>query len=456
MKIDSKTLTGLFAAAVLSAGCSSSSDTNFTPPPPAPPLPTAELRFIHASPDAPDVNVAGPLTTFVSGLAYKEASAFQTFAAATLNVRVDGIVPGGTATVIGPVDLALADDTAYTVIAVGEVAAIGALVLAEPISAVAAGSVRAQVVHGAPNAPAVDVFVTAPGADLAQAVPLGSFAFGEDLGPATIPAGDYQIRVTLPGAPGTVVFDSGTVALPGGADLLIVAVENTGPGAAPISLLVADGVGSFEILDAATPGEVRVIHASPDAPSVDVIVNDDFANPLLSDVPYPVFSDYIAVPAGTYNVKVTPAGNPGVIVIDADLDIEAGTQYSAYASSVLASIAPYVLVDDNRAVATEAKVRIVHLAPSAGLVDIYVTAPGADITTANPAFAGVDFAAETGYVSLAGGSYDVTVTAAGTKTVAIGPATVTLSDGSVYTAAARDASGGGAPFGLILLDDFNP
>jgi hypothetical protein len=31
-----------------------------------------------------------------------------------------------------------------------------------------------------------------------------------------------------------------------------------------------------------------------------------------------------------------------------------------------------------------------------------------------------------------------------------------LSDGGVYTAAARDATGGGAPFGLILLDDFNP
>jgi hypothetical protein len=153
---------------------------------------------------------------------------------------------------------------------------------------------------------------------------------------------------------------------------------------------------------------------------------------------------------------VTAANNPGAIVIDADLTLEAGRQYSVFAAGTLATIAPYVLTDDNRPVATAAKVRIVHTAPSAGNVDIYVTEPGADITNVAPAFAGVPFRAETGYVSLAGGSYDVTVTVAGTKTAAIGPAAITVADGSVYTAAARDATGGGPPFGLILLDEFVP
>jgi Domain of unknown function (DUF4397) len=270
----------------------------------------------------------------------------------------------------------------------------------------------------------------------------------------TVPAGDYRVRVTLPNDPATVVFDSGTVALPGGADLLITAVQNTGAGAAPISLLVALPTSSFEILDTDTPAEMRVIHASPDAPAVDVIADDDFANPVLEDVPFPAFSAYLTLPAGMHNVKVTPANNAGVIVIDADLDTEAGKQYSVFATGTLASIAPYVLTDDNRRIATEAKVRIVHTAPGAGNVDIYVTAPGAGIASATPAFTNVPFRAETGYVSLAGGSYDVTVTPTGTKTAAIGPATITVDDGGVYTAAARDAAGGGAPFGLILMDDF--
>jgi hypothetical protein len=291
---------------------------------------------------------------------------------------------------------------------------------------------------------------------LAQATPLGSFAFGEDLGPVIIPSGDYQVRVTPASTPGTVLFDSGTIALPSAADLLILAVENTDLGASPVSLVVADGTGSFEIFDTNTPAELRVIHASPDAPPVDIVVNDDFANPVLEDVPFPAASDYLSVPPGAYNLKVTAANNPGAIVIDADVDLDAGAQYSVYATGTLATIAPYVLVDDNRPVVTEAKVRIVHTAPSAGPVDIYVTPPGADITTATPAFENVPFLGETGYVSLAGMSYDVTVTVAGTKTAAIGPATIALTDGGVYTAAARDAVGGGAPFGLILLDDFIP
>ena len=51
----------------------------------------------------------------------------------------------------------------------------------------------------------------------------------------TVPAGDYQIRITPAGSTATVVFDSGTIALPGGADLMVLAVDTTGPGA-PVQL----------------------------------------------------------------------------------------------------------------------------------------------------------------------------------------------------------------------------
>jgi len=114
-----------------------------------------------------------------------------------------------------------------------------------------------------------------------------------------------------------------------------------------------------------------------------------------------------------------------------------------------------VLADDPRSIATEARVRIVHGSPGAGLVDIYVNAPGTDITTVAPAFEDVPFKAETGYVSLAGGTYDVSVTPANDPSTVAIFATLPVSEGDVFTVIARDAPGGGAPFGLIVIDEID-
>jgi hypothetical protein len=475
-----RTYVRAFAAIACFAALSACEDSrdggNPTPPIEGPASPT--VRFIHAVPDAPDVNIRAGEALLAFELDYRQATPDRTVNAGTASVQVDANLPDGELTVIGPVDVTLEADMKYAVIAVGEVDPAGEpitpLVIANPNEPVTAGNARVEVVHAAPNAPAVDIFVTAPGAPLAGATPIagGSTPFGAYSGQIEVPASDYQIRVTLPGST-TPVFDSGTVSLTDGADLLIAAMDNTGPGAAPILLHVSTRGEEFEIFDVDTPAEVRVVHAVPDAPAVDVFVNDPTAvgAPAIGALDYtqvaPGPDSYVELPGGTTNVLVTAAGNPGVIAIPAtDLELSAGVQYSVYATGTLATtgtsggIEPYITVDDDRPVATEAKVRILHLSPSAGPVDIYVLPPASpatfDLTGATPAFSGVDFRQETGYVALNGGSYTVAVAAAGTTNVAIGPVTIDVVAGGVYTAAARDPDPDVAndTFGLILLDDF--
>lgn len=427
---------------------------------------TASFQVLHASSDAPPVNVIVDGSTIAAGADYKAGTGFTAVQAGTYTVQVDGILPAGPAPVIGPVDLALEADTETTIIAIDNVADIAPLIITNPRTPVPVGSIRATVVHASPvaqaAAAAVDVYVTAPDADLTAAAPLGTFSFGETLGPVEVPADTYQIRVTPADTPGTVVFDSGPQTLADGFNGIFVAVDNTTRSSSPIGVVLLDGSGAVEILNDGTPAALRVIHASPDAPAVDIVVNDGFTQPLVEDLTFPNaapnFTDFVEVPADDYNVKVTVANTPGTIAIDADLTLDAGVEYSVYAVGELAEIEPLVLVDDRRSVATEAKVRILHASPNAGDVDIYVTAPGTDISTVDPAFTAVPFQAETGYVALDGDggvTYTVTVTATGTTTPAIGPVDITVENGSVYTAVARDPLPGSMDFGLILLDDFN-
>lgn len=449
MKLSSKSI--VLLSMFLLAACDSDNNSNNVVAPER--VGSLKVQVLHGSPDAPSVNVSVAGNEVLSNVDYKVGSQQLELDEATYTVQVDGILPGGNATVIGPVDLDLAADTIYTIAAVNNVAAIEPVVISQPDVPVSAGSARLFVLHGAAAAPQVDVFVTTPGADLAASAPVGTFSFKETIGPAEVAAGDYQIRVTAASDPAAVVFDSGTITVNDGDDLTIAALPNTSGGSAPISLVALNGSGSLEILDVNTPASLQVVHASPDAPAVDIVVD---GNVLVPGLAFPQATGFVEVPGSTYNVAVTVAGNPGAIAIGpVDLDLAAGERYSVLAVGSLATIEPLILVDDPRRVATNAKVRIVHASPTAADVDIYVTAVGADINDEQPTLESVSFKANTGYLALPAGDYDVTVTPAGTKTGAIGPATISVEDGGIYTAIARDPLPGGADLGLIVSDDFD-
>ena len=232
-------------------------------------------------------------------------------------------------------------------------------------------------------------------------------------------------------------------------------MQNTGPGTAPVVLAVVDSAGNDStIFNVGTPSSVRVVHDSPDAPPVAVILDGNVTTPLVPSLAYPDFTAYVAVTPGVHDLEVTAASNTAAALINQSVNLYEGGIYSVYAVGDLAEIGPLITFDDDRRLATQAKLRIIHGSPSAGPVDVYLTAVGANIATLSPTYGALTFTEDTNFVSYAAGTYALTITPAGSKTAAIGPLSVTLKNTGIYTAVARDAAGGGAPFGLILLDDF--
>jgi hypothetical protein len=176
----------------------------------------------------------------------------------------------------------------------------------------------------------------------------------------------------------------------------------------------------------ASEADVRVVHASPDAPAVDVCAD---GSELFEGAEFPAATAYATVPAGSYDISVIPAGAgcDTAGVIEATLNFASGTDTTVVAINTLDEIEAIVLTDDNSAPDDGlARVRFVHASPDAPTVDITL----ADGTTL---FDDVSFGENGGYIEVDAGTYDLEVRdETGTVTVLELPG-VELEDGAVYT-----------------------
>lgn len=189
--------------------------------------------------------------------------------------------------------------------------------------------------------------------------------------------------------------------------------------------------------DAPTPtptyGKLMAIHASPDAPGVDLLIDNAVQNS--SALTYPNNTSYLQVQTGTRNVKINATGT-STSVINANLTIEENKNYSVFAIDSLSTIEALVLTDDLTAPASgKAHVRFVHLSPNAPNVDIAVTG-GAVL------FSDYSFKEYSAFTPLAANTYNLEVRFAGTTTVVLPLPGITLAAGKIYTVFAKGFVGG--------------
>lgn len=213
---------GFVALALVASGCSDDDDNPVAPAPGQ-----TNLRAIHLSPDAPEVDIYfnGSATPAVTDLAFNEGTAFLTVNAGTYDVAV---APANTTVgdaVLSVNDVDLGANTRYTAVAFAPVASIDALLLTDNLSTPPAGQIRVRAIHTASAVGQVDIWnIPAAGAP----TPLyENVDFGVAGGYLTIPAGAYTLGFDVDNdATPDVTFT--TPALAAGTIANIFAVSNAG------------------------------------------------------------------------------------------------------------------------------------------------------------------------------------------------------------------------------------
>jgi hypothetical protein len=271
----------------------------------------AHVRFVHASPDAPAVDITLPDGTAIfSDIEFKEVGTYTPVAAGTYDLEVR--LAGTDTSVLDLMGLEFMNKTVYTVFATGY--ATGGTPALNAILSEDAGETRVRVAHLSPDAPAVDVWVDG-------AIAFENLAFEEVSDYATLTADSYFIEV-VPTGETTPVVISATLDLKANMDYTVAAVNEL----ASIEALVLEDDNT---LPASNKAHVRFVHASPDAPAVDIAVK---GGPVLfSNIAFKEVGDYLPVDAGTYDLEVRIAGTDTVALEVPGIALQELTVYTVFA-----------------------------------------------------------------------------------------------------------------------------
>lgn len=389
------------------------------------------VRFLHAAPGAPAVDVWVNGAKTVRNLKRGAITPYLDLPTGTYRyaIRVAGApkrpnnyVLAGKVTV-GP-------DKVATIAVTDRVAGRGLKVrVIGDASERPFGTARVRIAHLSADTPAVDVAVAKAGTVVAK------LRFPKTTGYLDLPAGKYTFFVRPAGTKINALTVK-NVELDGGNNYTAWAIGALTPRHGEFrlrALLTEDKLPTRY-----DRTQLRVLHASPGAPNVDVYVNGSVAIPNLAfGVAAPDDGTYLKLPSGATDVAIRASGAlpTSAPVFTAQLTLPAQATVTAAARGQLSnsSFTVSTFVDDVTPTGGKARVNVVHLSPDTPAVDVYANA--AD-TTGAPAISGLAYPNQSGTLLVPAATYTFGVTVAGSKTVAlpVGPATLPANSTTVVYA----------------------
>jgi hypothetical protein len=329
--------------------------------------PDATIRVLNASPGAPALDVLLNGQPLVQNLAFGAPSSYASLKSGDYKVQV---VPSGQAAsnAIAEKDFTADSGQAYIVSIVNPLKDIKVNVDKVNLDAIDAGKARVRFIQDSPDAGKVDVKVT--GGD--------TWFSGVDQGDATdyknVDAGAYSLDVV--GDNSTTLTTASGLQLEEGHVYDIFAIGQISDksfGLIPLVTVVSPPCAAALNLQAQpTDGCVRIIHAAPGSPAVDVYVNGASS---ATNLAFGSSTEFFAVPAGdSTKIQITATGGSlDKAIVNDTVTINQGQAYQFIVTGNPDDVKLNESRLDLTPVATgQARLRLINASPDAGSVDLKI------------------------------------------------------------------------------------
>jgi hypothetical protein len=183
---------------------------------------------------------------------------------------------------------------------------------------------KVMVIHAAPSAPGVDLLVDNTKINTAP------LTFPNNTGYLNVNAGTRNFKVNVAGTSTTAI--EANQAVDANMNYSIFAINTNPSGTAFEPLVLMDNL----TLPASGQAHVRFVHLSPDASAVDIVNVTGGANTvLIPNRSYKSATEFIPLPAGTYDLAVRVAGTSTTALTLPNVTLPAGRILTVFARGFL-------------------------------------------------------------------------------------------------------------------------
>jgi len=332
------------------------------------------VRLVNASSAYGALDLYSSDTLLSSAVAPEGAGSYVTLGAGTYTLKLKR---NGSSTTVNSTDRSVAASTSHTLLAYSTADTLRSVFLTDNETAPTSGAAKLRVFNASTEAGALDVYVTASSATLADSSPTVSALGTERFSSYNeISAGSYRVRVTGSGDKTDLRLDVDGISL---ADQRIgTLVLTTTPGGVLVNSLFIDQKST--VTGVANPSaRIRLVAGAGSNGTVAATIN---GTSLSSGLRSPTVGAYALVPAGSLSGSVTLEGTALTLPT---ATLAAGSDSTLLVTSAGGAGTATLIADDNKPAitSTNAKLRLVHGVGALGS-SITLTADYSAVATDTP------------------------------------------------------------------------